>query len=257
MLCVPALTGIRVNNDRLVGRGAELCDERGDEPGVGTVNAYGDGLRKGGYGGSALTKEFAVSHVLVVAAGKREPGCEFGMGRERLADRFGFGERRQCFEGKEVCGFGWRRGGEHVNACAVEFDEIVEGAGVVAVIFRAVMERCAVGAEGCSDKDAALGIESCGLAGECYGTEERGVRTRWIEADFGVAHARQLIACGFDDVCSGLDVGAMHRDDFLRCIFKHVCGPQRTFDVGAEILKFGGHAAVEDVKPIQERLTSI
>ena len=49
----------------------------------------------------------------------------------------------------------------------------------------------------------------------------------------------------------------MHRDDLLRRVLEHVRGPQRAIDVGAQILKFGSHAAVKDVNAVQNRIAAL
>jgi hypothetical protein len=246
MLRVPAFAGIGIDNDRLVGSFAELCDEIGDERWMRAVNSDCDGLRKSRDRTSALTEEFAVSHMLTVSTGEREPGGEFGMGCERLSDGFGFAERGQSFEGEKVRGFRGRRGGEDIDALSMKFDQVIEGAGVVAVVFGAVMECCAVGSERCGDEDTAIGIRCYGLAGERNRAKESSISAPWIEAYFNVAHARDLVTGSFDDVGAGFDVGTMDGDDLFRRRFEDVRGPEGAVDVRAEILEFGGHAAVED-----------
>ena len=119
------------------------------------------------------------------------------------------------------------------------------------MVLGAIVEGCAVGAERSGDEDAAIGIRRSCLTSEGDGTEQGGIGARGIEADFGVAHARDLIAGGLDDVGASFDVGAMDSDDLLRGLFEDVCGPERTVDIGAEVFEFGGHAAVEDVDAAQ------
>ena len=58
--------------------------------------------------------------------------------------------------------------GKDLDSITMEFDEVGEGAGVVAVVFGAVVKCCAVGSEGRSDEDAAAGKCGCGFAGQCH-----------------------------------------------------------------------------------------
>ena len=71
----------------------------------------------------ALAEEFAVGDVLLVAAGEGEPGGEFRMSREGLADGLGFGERGKRFEGEEVRRFSGRRRGKDIDALAMKLDK--------------------------------------------------------------------------------------------------------------------------------------
>jgi hypothetical protein len=87
--------------------------------------------------------------------------------------------------------------------------------------------------------------------------QECGIGAGRIESDFGIAHARDLIAGSLDDVGAGFDVGAMDSDDLLGRILKHMRGPERAVDVGAKVFEFGGHAAVKDVKTVEESFTSM
>jgi hypothetical protein len=105
-----------------------------------------------------LTQQFAVSDVLVVATGEGEPGGEFGVRRKRLANGFSLGQRWECFEGEKVWRLQRRCGGEDTDAVAMELTEVFESADVIAVIFRAVVEGCAIGSERCGNKDAAIWV---------------------------------------------------------------------------------------------------
>ena len=107
---------------------------------MGAVDADGDGLREGGDSSRTLTEKFAVGDVLLIAAGEREPGGEFRMRSESLADGFGFRERRQRFEGEKVRGFSPSCVRQDLNPISMELDEIGEGAGVVAVVFGTIVE---------------------------------------------------------------------------------------------------------------------
>ena len=120
------------------------------------------------------------------------------------------------------------------------------------MVFGAVVERRAVRSERGGDEDAAAGNCGCGFAGERDGTEESGVGTFGSEADFGVAHARNLVARGLDAVGARFDVGAMHGDDFFGRVFENVRGPEGAVDVCAEVFEFRGHAAIEDVDSAKE-----
>src|SRR5215472_10407015 len=188
---------------------------------------------------------------LLITAGEREPRCEFLMRCKRLANGFDLGKRGQRFESKQVRSFGRRCDSKHINAFAMELHQFGAGAVVVAVILGAIVKCGAIGAEGCSDKDTANGIEGSGLARKSDGAEQSCVSASWIETNLRVAHARNLIAGGFDDAGAGLDVGAMHRNNLLGCVFEHMRGPQRAVDVCAEILELGGHAAVEYVNTLK------
>ena len=53
---------------------------------------------------------------------------------------------------------------EDPDALAMEFNEIVEGACVVAVVLGAVVESCTVWAEGSGDEDALVRKCGCGVA---------------------------------------------------------------------------------------------
>ena len=92
-----------------------------------------------------------------------------------------------------------------------------------------------------------MGKSDAAQASQRDRVEQCGICARGIEADFCVAHARDLVAGGFDDVGAGLDVSAMYGYDFFGRIFENVRGPERAVDIGAEEFELGGHAAVEDV----------
>jgi len=134
----------------------------------------------------------------------------------------------------------------------VELNKVVEGAVVLAVVFGAIVERCTVWAERCSDDDTAVRIVCDSLPGKRYGAQKSGIGAGGIDANLGVTHAGDLIAGRFDDVRTGLDVGAMDGNDFWGCIFEDVRGPEGAVDVGAEILEFGGHASIEDVEALKK-----
>jgi hypothetical protein len=193
-----------------------------------------------------------MSNVLAIGTGEGEPRGEFRMRREGLADGFGFGERWQRFKCEQIGDFSSLRFRESLNSLGMEFDEIVEGTGLVAVVFGAVVECCAVGTERSGNDDASIRKGLRGFAGECDGAKECGVGTVGGETDLGIAHARNLVACCFDDVGAGFDIGAMNSDNFLGSVFEDVGGPERDVDVGSEIFEFGGHAAVEDVDAVEE-----
>jgi hypothetical protein len=91
MFRVPAFSGVWIDDDRLVGSGAELCDERGDKRWMCAVDPDGCGLGKGGDSGCTLAERFAVCDVLRVATGEREPCGEFEVMRESLTYGFRFG----------------------------------------------------------------------------------------------------------------------------------------------------------------------
>jgi hypothetical protein len=213
---------------------------------VRAVDADGYGLGKRGDGCGALAEKLSVGYVFPVWTSEGKPRGEFRVWSECLADGFCFSERWECFEGENIRGLRWLRCGKHIDTLAMELDEIGEGAGVIAVIFGAVVESCAVWTEGSGDEDAL--VRKCGydLAGERNCAEQGSISAGWIEGDFCIAHARNLVASGFDDVGSGLDVGAMDGCDFFRRFFEDMGGPQRAVDVGAEVFEFRGHATVED-----------
>ena len=169
------------------------------------------------------------------------------MGRECLANGLCLCERRQCFEGEDVGRFLPARIREYVDSVGMELDEIGEGAGVVAVIFGAIVESCTIGAERCCDDDAAIGECGCSFASQRDRVEQCGIGTRGIEADFSVSHARDLVAGGFDDVCAGLDVGAMYGYDFFGRSSRTCADQSGPLILAPRIFEFGGHAAVEDV----------
>jgi|SRR6185503_3123931 len=68
MFCIPGFAGVGIDEDRLVGRGAKHCNQRADEGGMCTVDAYGYGLWEGCNGGGALMEGFTVRDVQGVAA---------------------------------------------------------------------------------------------------------------------------------------------------------------------------------------------
>ena len=97
----------------------------------------------------------------------------------------------------------------------------------------------------------AIGKCICGVAGEGDGTEQCCIGAGGIETNLRVAHAGDLVACRFNDVGAGFDVGAMRGNDFFRCVFENMGRPERAIYVGAEIFKFRRHAAVEDVDVVK------
>ena len=137
----------------------------------------------------------------------------------------------------------------------MEFNQIIEGAGVVAVVFGAVVKGRAVGSERCGDDDTAAAKCGDGFTSQRDRSKQRSVGAGGIEAGFGIAHARNLVARSFNDVSACFNVGAMHCDDLFGRIFKDVGGPERAIDVGAEVIELRGHAAIENVGAATEIFT--
>ena len=100
------------------------------------------------------------------------------------------------------------------------------------------------------------GKSGSGLVGQFYRAQKCGVSACWIEADFGISHARDLVARGLDALGAGFDVGAMHRNDLFRCVFENVGRPEGAVDVGPEIFEFRGHAAVENMDVAENRIAA-
>ena len=46
----------------------------------------------------------------------------------------------------------------------------------------------------------------------------------------------------------------MDGDDFFWCVFEDMRRPEGAVDVGAEVLEFGGHAAIEDADVLEDCL---
>ena len=97
--------------------------------------------------------------------------------------------------------------------------------------------------------DFAGGEFGGGFAGEVHGLEQCGVGPFGSDPDFGVTHAGDLITCGLDAIGSGFDVAAMDGGDCFGCVVENMRGPERAVDVCAQMLEFGGHAAVETRMP--------
>ena len=192
-----------------------------------------------------------MGYVLLVPAGEGEPGSEIRIGRKGLADGLGFFEGREGFEGE---GFPSLNARQNFDAGGMKGNEVGVGAVVVAMVFGAVVERRAVGSEGDGDQDLARGKFGCGIASEFDGTEQSSVGTFWSEADFGVAHPRDLIAGGLDAVGARFNVGVMNGGDFFGRVFENMRGPEGAVDIRAQVLEFRGQAAIEDVDAVQECL---
>ena len=84
---------------------------------------------------------------------------------ESLADGFCFSKRWQCFKSEKVRGFCRRVRRRGLDALAMKLDKISEVAGVVAVIFGAVVEGCSIGTREAAMRTCLLG-NAGGLAGE-------------------------------------------------------------------------------------------
>ena len=104
-------------------------------------------MRAGIRAGCVQLTPMAVCDVLLIAAGECEPGREFGVGRERLADGLGFSKRGQRFKGQEIGNFFSVCVRKGRDALTMEGDQIIKGAVVVAVILGAVVQHGAIGTE--------------------------------------------------------------------------------------------------------------
>lgn len=253
VFCVPTFARVGVDEDGLAGSGVQLGDELWN-PGWGNaVDADGESLRERGNESGRIGDGLAVGDVLGIAAGEADPDGKFGPGGEGFGDGVRFIERRDGFEGQEIGGLRSVGMGEDFDALAMEADEIGVGAVVIAVVFGAVVECCAVRAERGGDEDAAGGEFGDGGAGDGDGFEKCGVGVLGRKAALGVAHARDLVAAGGNALSSGGDESAMDGGDFIGLVFKDVGGPQRTVDAGAEEFEFGGEAAVDDAHTVEDR----
>ena len=153
-LRIPALAGIWIDEDRLGGAGAQLCDQRRNPPGRNAVHADGDSLRERGNEGRAIGHTFTVRYVSGVAARKTEPRLKLRPRCQCLAHGAGFVEGREGFKRKQIGPLGDSRTSENLDALAMKSNKIVKRAIVIAVILAAVMERSAEGSERTGHEDA-------------------------------------------------------------------------------------------------------
>ena len=186
-----------------------------------------------------------MSHVLFVAASKGEPHGQVWPWGQCLSDCLSFGQRRQCFKRKQIGLLRRVCHCQNLNSLAMKIDKFAEGNGVVAVVLRTVVEHCTERPKGCSNQYLALGKLSGSCTSQRDRTKKRSVGLLRRKTKFRIASARHLVAGSFDTIRPRLDVRAMNGNDLLWLILQHMRGPQRTINIGAEILKLGSHPSIE------------
>src|SRR6185312_4217528 len=220
-------------------------NERRDALWRSAVDADGEHLRRVGDGGGAFAEWLAMRDVECAAASEGDPGRGGWRLPECAEDSVRFLKGGDGFEGEEVSGCC----GEDRDALGVEGDEVVEADGVAAMVFGSVVECGAVRAEGGGDPGAAIATASvCGacLFGESDGLLEGAGGVVGRAAEFAIAEAGDLVAGGGDAVGAGAQVIQMQGDDGFRGGVENVRRPERTGNVAAAALEFGGEASVED-----------
>ncbi len=113
---------------------------------------------------STVTQQFAVSHMLRIFAREAEPCSDLRPLRKRLSNRTRLIKRRQRFECKHIGPLPAFHSHQDPNPLTMEFDKFVETALVVAVIFRAIVQRRAVWTQRCRDNNSPLGKRLCRMS---------------------------------------------------------------------------------------------
>ncbi len=249
---VPSLAGVRIDHDRLVRSRAQFLDQRWDPLRRNAVYADGHRLRERSNQRGAIGQSLAVGNVFLVAARKAEPSLEFGPQRQRLAHRASFFERRKSLKSEKIRGLRARGSREHLDALAMEADQIVVGAVVVAVILAAVVQRRAIRPQRAGDENMPAGKLRNHRPRQLDGSQQRRIGALGWKSHLGIAHPRNLVtACG-NALRARFDVGAMHGEQLFRLVLKDVRRPQRTVDPRTRIFELRGQAAVDDMNATQK-----
>src|SRR5579872_2670754 len=209
-------------------------NEGQDQRRLRAIDPDGDRLRQCRHIRCAVAEKFPVRYIPRVATSETKPRGEVGPCRKGLADGTCFRQGWECFESQHLLTI---QSGQNFDSFAMECDKLFARAVVVAMVFRAVVQSGAIGAEGDSDQNPPAGEGRDGSAREGYGVQQRYVGALRSESAFDVAHARNLIAGGLDALCSGCDVGGVNGENLFRRVFKHVSRPKRTVDTRTEIFK--------------------
>jgi hypothetical protein len=146
---VPLLAGVGINDDGLARDLGQLIDEAADQLGSGAIDADSNHLGLLLKQLRARAQCLTMGNVHSIPASKAEIRCHVWIRVECGEDGPGFFQRRNAFQGQKV-GIGF---GEHRDAPAVELDQLLEGAVVIAVILRAVVQHRAIGSERSGDPD--------------------------------------------------------------------------------------------------------